>query len=163
MGQDLLRAKARQTMLDYILLESELPRIENANNVLVPQDNSLRIYDPNFVTFIREAISNGDFDQCTHQILSEAETTICHHALQKQGIHHLLLHASYPVTVCHSRPRRHKLFRFGMCLKTFLENPMVSYQNPSGMHASAGGICNVASTIYVLTELWNICRGGRQY
>jgi hypothetical protein len=102
MGQDLLRAKARQTMLDYILLESELPRIENANNVLVPQDNSLSIYDPNFVTFIREAISNGDFDQCTHQILSEAETTICHHALQKQGIHHLLLNASYPVTVCRS-------------------------------------------------------------
>jgi hypothetical protein len=60
MGQDLLRAKARQTMLDYILLESELPRIENANNVLVPQDNSLSIYDPNFVTFLREAISNGD-------------------------------------------------------------------------------------------------------
>jgi hypothetical protein len=61
----------------------------------------LSIYDPNFVTFIREAISNGDFDQSTNQILSKAQT-ICHHALQKHGVHHLLLHASYPVTVCRS-------------------------------------------------------------
>jgi len=127
-GQDLLTADARQTMLDYLgsvqLPGTEEEGIDFANDFLVPEDDMLSIYNPEFITFIQEALSNGDNDPCKNQPIQGTNDLLCK-AMQEQDIHNVLLNVTFPVVVCHSQDEEIVSYRN---VPDLSQNPMISTQ-----------------------------------
>jgi len=133
-GQDLLTADAKQKMLDY-LASDRIPGIEEegiafANEFLVPEDDMLSIYNPDFIAFIQEALMNGENDPCKNQPIEGNNDLLCK-AMQDQDIHNVLLNVTFPVVVCHSQDEEIVSYRN---VPDLSQNAMISTQVSMPLH-----------------------------
>ncbi|CAB9504150.1 unknown protein [Seminavis robusta] len=148
-GQDLLTSEARQTMLDFLasdLPDFEVPGIEAANN-MVPVDDMLSVYNPDFISFIETAIAENDRDPCKNRPIAGVNDLLCE-AMKEQDIHLVLQNAQYPVVVCFSPGDEIVSIRN---MPDVSGNPNVTFLEAEGTHSAAGNTCFVASTQYILS------------
>lgn len=150
-GQDMLSSEARQNMIDF--LESGVSPLDeqagiDAANSLVPEEDMLSIYNPEFIEFIQTAIQENDLDPCTNRPTAGTNDLLCQ-ALQAQDIHVVLQNAAYPVLVCFSPDDEIVSIRN---VPDLSGNPNLSFLQAAGTHSQAGNMCFVSSTSFVLSE-----------
>lgn len=150
-GQDMLTSEARQNMLDF--LASDIPEDEwegqQAANALVPEDDMLSIFNPDFLDFLQTALAENERDPCKNRPIVGTNDLLCQ-ALQEQDLHMVVQNATYPVVLCFSPDD--EIVPFRNLPANWASNPNLVVHQKTGSHGQAGGACITDSAFYLIGE-----------